>query len=55
MAGSLIERARFIARLALTMAKRALPHRRTTAPDDETLIEALQTAISPPLPCIIPR
>lgn len=43
MAGSLIERARFIARLALTMAKRALPHRRTTAPDDESLIEALQT------------
>ena len=43
MAGSLYQRARFIAHLALTVAKRALPHRRTAAPDDETLIEALQT------------
>lgn len=43
MAGSLYQRARFMANLVLTVAKRALPHRRTTAPDDETLIEALQT------------
>jgi hypothetical protein len=47
MPGSLLQRARFMVRLALTLAKRALPSAAgvpvaTIAPD-ETLIEALQT------------
>ena len=43
MAGNLFQRARFMANLVLTVAKRALPHRPTQAANDETLIEALQT------------
>lgn len=46
MAGSLYQRARFIAAFVLTIAKRALPHRPSAAPDvehEEPLIEALHT------------
>jgi hypothetical protein len=44
MAGSLFQRARFMAQLVLTVAKRALPQKPTAAPgDDEILIEAIMT------------
>jgi hypothetical protein len=47
MSGSLLQRARFIAQLALTLAKRALPSPVGTADatndPDEALIDALQT------------
>lgn len=47
MPGSLLQRARFIARLALTLGRRALPSRAATSAatidPDEPLIEALQT------------
>jgi hypothetical protein len=59
MPGSLLQRARFMVRLALTLAKRALPSAAgvpvaTIAPD-ETLIEALQTGDLAALVCYGPR
>lgn len=42
MAGSLLQRARFMAGLVFTVAKRALPQRAPQIEDTEPLIEALQ-------------
>jgi hypothetical protein len=59
MPGSLLQRARFMVRLALTLAKRALPSASgapvATIDPDETLIEALQTGDLAALVCYGPR